>query len=107
MAWRTSQEHSSLHPRYQDYLLASAKGISTRLGGVSATSHAIVINFGPSWPSPEASTTFGNSILELKNAAWERPPGLGLCALDTLFAACAFIQRWLLLESDHVAVSKT
>jgi hypothetical protein len=32
---------------------------------------------------------------------------LGLCALDTLFAACAFIQRWLLLESDHVAVSKT
>ena len=102
--WRASQQQNTLHPRYLQYLHAASGGLITRLGGVSIASHALVINLGPSWPTAEPSHAFEDSISELKNSAWESPPGLGLCPLDTLFAACALVHRWLLLHADNIAV---
>ena len=104
-AWRSSQQQGTLEPEYLQYLHAAAQGLSARLGGSSGLHHALVINLGPSWPNAEASRTFGDAIPELKNIAWERPPGMGICPLDTLFSACALIHRWLTLQTDNIVVS--
>ena len=38
------------------------------------------------------------------NAGWERPPGLGTCALETVFYLCHLIHNWLRSSEGHAVV---
>jgi hypothetical protein len=102
--WRASQEGTTLSPEHLEYLHAAAEGLQSRIGSHSIASRALVINLGPIWPTAEAGRAFADSISEMKEDAWEQPPGLGICPLDTLFNACTTIHRWLSLQDDNVAV---
>jgi len=103
--WDDSLRDDKLSPDYVEYLHAAAEGLQSRLGGHSIASQALVINLGPNWPDAEGGRAFADSISEMKVDAWESPPGLGICPLDTLFNACTTIHRWLSLQEDNVAVS--
>lgn len=45
------------------------------------------------------------TVVEVGNTGWERPPGLGTCALETSFYLCHVIHNWLRSSDDHGVVS--
>lgn len=57
------------------------------------------INLGPHWRQREAEQLFA-TVVEVDNTGWERPPGLGICALEKTFYLCHVIHNWL-RSSEH------
>lgn len=65
------------------------------------------INLGPDWKQQEAQELFDSVVEVPPNAGWERPPGLGTCALQTVFNLCHFIHNWIkssTTEKQHAVV---
>ena len=62
------------------------------------------VNLGPHWKQCEAQQLF-TTVVDVDNTGWERPPGLGTCALEKSFFLCHVIHNWLRSSDDHGVVS--
>ena len=62
------------------------------------------VNLGPHWKQCEAQQLF-TTVVDVDNTGWERPPGLGTCALEKTFFLCHVIHNWLRSSDDHGVVS--
>ena len=62
------------------------------------------IKLGPDWQQAEAQQLLDNVMEIPPNAGWERPPGLGTCALETIFYLCHLIHNWLRSSEEHAVV---
>ena len=62
------------------------------------------INLGPDWKQQEIHQLFRTHYFEdPSNAGWERPPGLGTCALATISTLCHIMHNWM-KEGEQNAV---
>lgn len=62
------------------------------------------IKLGPGWQQREVQELF-DTIMEVPpTAGWERPPGLGTCALETVFNLCNLIHNWIRSSERHGVV---
>ncbi|KAL0042664.1 hypothetical protein WJX79_007254 [Trebouxia sp. C0005] len=61
------------------------------------------VNLGPHWKQCEAQQLF-TTVVDVDNTGWERPPGLGTCALEKTFFLCHVIHNWLRSSDDHGVV---
>lgn len=50
------------------------------------------LNLGPQWPKDILDDW--KNIVEYEKTGWERPPGLGTCALEAIFNVCNVMRSW-------------
>lgn len=62
------------------------------------------IKLGPGWQQREVQELFDTVMEVPPTAGWERPPGLGTCALETVFNLCNLIHNWIRSSERHAVV---
>lgn len=62
------------------------------------------INLGPDWKQLKDKKLFTNVCEVPSSAGWECPPGLGTCALGTIFNLCHTIHNWIKLGEQNAVV---
>lgn len=62
------------------------------------------IKLGPGWQQQEVQELFDTVMEVPPTAGWERPPGLGTCALETVFNLCNLIHNWIRSSERHAVV---
>lgn len=62
------------------------------------------INLGPDWKQLKDKKLFANVCEVPSSAGWECPPGLGTCALGTIFNLCHTIHNWIKLGEQNAVV---
>ena len=66
----------------------------------------LTLNNGPAWTRARwAYDLYNSSVFETASNEWEKPPGLGICALDQLYQLCDHIANWHALGDRNVVVS--
>ena len=66
----------------------------------------LTLNNGPAWTRARwAYDLYNSSVFETASNEWEKPPGLGICALDQLYQLCDHIANWHALGDKNVVVS--